>query len=379
MKVIISVPGRFHIFKLAGALEKEGYLKKIITGNPIFIMKNAGVSEDKIYSIPIQFIGYLKGKYKFLNFFIPYSFEAVTFDYIASKYVKGAEIFHGFPNWMLKSGIEAKKSGILVVGEGSSTHILHREKTLSEEYRKLNIKFKSHDTLEIKRQIDEYKICDCLFAPSELVKRSFIEYGMKEEKIIQIYYGVDEIFFKKIERKKKNEIIIAGTIGVIKGTHILLEAYRKIKKKEGRLKLHLIGFFREDMKDIIEKNRDIIDFIGPIRKNDLPEYFSTVDIFVQPSLDDGFSLIVLEAMASGLPIVVSENTGISEIIQEGYDGYVVPVCDIEAVYKRLCELVYDDKKRKFIGEEATKKAMLYKWERYAKSCIQAYKNILEKR
>jgi len=379
MKVIISVPGRFHIFNLARELYKKGYLKKIITGSPLFVVKNENLPENFIYSIPVSYIYFLKSKLRFLNHFIPYSFEAVMFDYIASRYINGVDIFHGFPNWMLKSSIEAKKRDIIVVAEGSSTHILHRERLLSEEYKKLKIPYKPHDTLEIKRQIQEYEIADYIFAASEFVRKSFIEYGINEEKIIKIHYGVDDIFFKEIKREKKDEIIIVSTIGVRKGTHLLLEAYRRLKKEDKRLRLHLLGFFREDMREIIEINKDIIDFIGSIKKKELPEYFSKVDIFVQMSLEEGFSIMILEAMASELPVVVSENTGTSEIIDNGKDGFVLKYGDVEGLYVILKLLVSDIDLREKIGKNAREKAKEYNWERYGERCIETYERIIKER
>ncbi len=379
MQVIISCPGKFHIFDVATFFEKYGVLAKVISGYPYFLLKNATIPKDKIYSIPVQYLSLLKQKIKLVNSFFPYGLEPVIFDYVCSKYLKNVDLFHGFPNWMLKSSRESQKKEIIVVAEGSSTHILYREKILQIEFKKLKIKFYPHNPLNIKRQLEEYEISNYILVPSEFAGKSYIEYGLPKEKIIKIPYGVTDLFFKEYPRKKKEEIIIVGTIGIVKGTHYLLEAYRRLKGKDKRLRLHLIGFFREDMKEIIRKNSDLIDFIGVIKKKDLPEYFSNVDIFIQPSLQEGFSILILEAMASGLPVIVSTNTGVNEIIKNGEDGLIVPICDSQAIYDKLKFLIENENMRISIGENARKKAKLYTWERYADEYIRIFEDIVKKR
>lgn len=379
MEIIISCPGKFHIFNLAKELDKKRNLKKIFVGSPLFLVKNEGVSIDKIYSIPIQYIFYAKSKIKSLNCFISDHFEPLIFDYIVSKYIKNADIFHGFPGWMLRSSEVAKKRNIIVVGEGSSTHILQREKILKEEYKKMDIDIKPHNIWEIKTQLREYDLFDYLLVPSDFAGKSYIEYGFAKEKIIRIPYGVNEMFFEEYQRKKKDEIIIVGTIGIRKGTHYLLDAYRRLKEKDKKLRLHLIGFFREDMREIIKRNIDIIDFIGAIKKRDLPEYFSSVDILVHPSLEEGFGILPLEAMASGLPVILSENTGVSEIVNDGEDGIVIKAGDAMQIYDKLKFLVENEHVRINMGIRAKEKARLYTWERYSNEYIEIFTNIVKKR
>lgn len=381
MDVIISVPGCFHVFHLARSLFKKGYLKKIISSNPLFIIREEGLPKEKIFSIPVRYFTFLRQKFSFFKQVIPSSFGVKIFDSILANYIGNADIFIGFPNCMLNSAKRAKKEGIVIIAEGSSTHILYREKLFRKEYKKFNVPFKPVDPVEKERQCEEYEIADYIFIPSEFVRRSFIKYGIPESKLIKIPYGVDNIFLEKPITHKNNDYFrIVSTIGIRKGTPYLLEAVKKLKS-EGlkNIQLHLIGYFREDMRQIIEKYRDIIDFIGSIPHSSLPDYFNNDDVFVQPSIEEGMSIMVLEAMASGLPVIVTPNTGYAEIIKDGVDGFLVPPYDWQSIYDKIKLLYENPEKKREMGYIARKKALNFTWEKYGERCIKEYKKILQKR
>jgi len=381
MNVFISAPGGQEHFHLARSLYREGYLRKILTSKPLFTLKNHGLPEGKIFSIPVRYIIYLRNKIPILSKFLPHSFAAKLFDKIVAKYLGNADIFIGFPNWMLASAKRAKKQGIVVIAEGSSTHILNREGILAQEYKKFNVPFEPVDPVEKERQCEEYEIADYIFIPSEFVRRSFIKYGISESKLIKVPYGADDKFFNKsFKPQKHNHFRIVSTIGIRKGNPYLLEAVKKLKSERLEdIQLHLIGPFREDIRQIIEKYRDIVNFIGSIPHSSLLDYFNNADVFVQPSIEEGMSIMVLEAMASGLPVIVTPNTGTAEVIDNGIDGLVIPPFDWQNIYDNIKLLYENPEKKREIGYMARKKALNFTWEKYGERCIKEYKKILQKR
>lgn len=380
MNILISVPGGPWLFHLARSLCKKRYLERIISANPLFILKKEGLPKEKVFSIPVRYIIYLRNKIPILSKFLPHSFAAKLFDKIVAKYLGNADIFIGFPNWMLASAKRAKKQGIVVIAEGSSTHILNRERILKKEYKKFNVPFNPVDPIEKERQCEEYEIADYIFIPSEFVRKSFINYGIPESKLIKVPYGADDNFFNKsFKSQKHNYFRIVSTIGIRKGNPYLLEAVKKLKSNGlENIQLHLIGPFREDIRQIIEKYRDTIDFIGNIPHSSLADYFNNADVFVQPSIEEGMSIMVLEAMASSLPVIVTPNTGTAEIIDNGKDGFLVKPFEWEEIYHWIRYLYNNPEEKKEIGYRARKKAMNFTWEKYSEKCIQEYERILQK-
>jgi len=108
----------------------------------------------------------------------------------------------------------------------------------------------------------------------------------------------------------------------------------------------------ESAQSIVEEFNDTEDihFVGWV--DDLYEQFGKSSLFVFPSLEDGFGMVVIEAMASGLPVIVSENTGAKDCVREGVDGQVVPIRDSEALAEAMQYMYDNPEERKQMGENA---------------------------
>jgi len=371
MQVIITTPAKFHIFKLARYLAKNNLLKYVITGNIKSHYRNENIPFQKLYSIPVTPFLYLINKFQGIHNVIPGTLFSKTFDLIASQHIHDADAFIGFPGWMLHSAYTAKRNNMFVIAEGGSTHILNRENVLKNEFNKLGLKFRPHPNSVIKRQCEEYRVADFIMVPSEHVKQSFIKYGIPQKKLVKIPYGIEDFFLKKNKyfKDKREKITIASPIGVRKGTHYSFEVIKRLKKFYN-INFHLIGFFRPDIKPIIQKNSNLIDFIGTIKHTDLPSYLENIDILLHPSIEDGFSLLSVEAMARGVIPVLSHTTGSSEIIENEVDGFVVHYSDVERMVEIIKTLIENEELRKKISRNARKKASLYTEEEYYKKYVE---------
>lgn len=118
----------------------------------------------------------------------------------------------------------------------------------------------------------------------------------------------------------------------------MLEAFDLIRKKEPLAVLRLSQMVRDDVKDVLRRYRDLpIDWAPPFdlsiadQRRRYVERFQTSDIFVFPSIEDGFAIVVAEALACGLPVITTRNTGASDLVQAGKNGDVVPIRDPEAI------------------------------------------------
>jgi glycosyltransferase involved in cell wall biosynthesis len=95
-----------------------------------------------------------------------------------------------------------------------------------------------------------------------------------------------------------------------------------------------------------------------------------MDVFVLPSLVEGFPLTALEAMASGIPTIVSENTFGSDVVHDGRNGYVVPIRDVDAIVDRLETLAADDDLRARMGAEARVTAEQFSWDAFGRRLVE---------
>lgn len=179
----------------------------------------------------------------------------------------------------------------------------------------------------------------------------------------KIYYTVNSVntnkFLEKGRKrihkdKKQVDLLYVGNVNKMKGIKYLLDAssiLQKITDIKVVLKIVGGGPELEDFKKYSEtiKLKNVI-FTGPVMSNDVIKYYEEADIFVFPTLDDVFGLVLVEAAASGLPIISSVYAGGSyDVIKEGYNGYVVTPELTNEFAQKMKMLVEDDKLRKQMG------------------------------
>ena len=99
------------------------------------------------------------------------------------------------------------------------------------------------------------------------------------------------------------------------------------------------------------------------RVENVSDFYNSISVYCQPSVTEGFGLPCLEAMAHGRPVIVSEGAGVSELVKDGVEGYVVPIRDAGAIAERIDWLRRKPEKVKEMGEKARLKAEKYTWER----------------
>ena len=233
---------------------------------------------------------------------------------------------------LAKKLFKSKKTNCIKILERGSTHIKYQEKILKMEYDELKIKPNLPSQNIIEKELIEYELADYITIPSEFAK-TYLEYGISESKLIKVPYGVDLKEFKYLNKKRpkgdKFRIISVGTISIRKGSHILIEAFEQLSLNNSEL--IFVGTIENNFKKILKKFKKLknVKFISKQKQENLKYFYNNSDIFVLYSLEEGLSMVQAQAMACGLPIICSENTGGSEIVDDGINGYVIPIKNIE--------------------------------------------------
>lgn len=206
--------------------------------------------------------------------------------------------------------------------------------------------------------------------PSDFVSRSLKYSGILEKQILLCPYGVDirEFTLKtydKKENKKVLKFIYVGGWKQLKGISYLFEAFRNIPKEKATL--IVVGDFSKSYENF-EKYVDYITFVGRIPHSQISEILYQSDVFIMPSLGDSFALSALEAAACGLPLIVSKNTGILDLMTEGKEGFMIPIQSSKALEEKINWFIENAEKIPQMGIEARKMAEKYTWQRYYK-CV----------
>ncbi len=179
-------------------------------------------------------------------------------------------------------------------------------------------------------------LVDYVLSPSSYVTRSFLERGFKPEQILRNVYPVNLDCFRPPAEPRPKErpltIISTGAPSLRKGTPYLLEGFRIVRSVHPSAQLLLTAPAHPSLAYAMDRFKDLPVEWGPtLPHSQLAARLRSADIFVLPSLEDGFARTVTEALACGLPAITTPQTGASDLIQSGINGEIVPICDAAAI------------------------------------------------
>jgi glycosyltransferase involved in cell wall biosynthesis len=334
---------------------------------------------------------------------------------------KGAKIFRTqfFDlNWLFKSNFQEIDDNVTDVAfdfldkvkpdviHAHNMHYFSRYHARLLEYyalqHKIPMVLTAHNTWNDKLFLDiTCKIeWDKIIAISHYIKRELVAVGVPERKVEVVHHGIDEKIFSTKEpdssifkdhqklKGKKKIVFNPARMGLAKGCDITIEAFRLVKKKFPDATLLMSG-----SGNIIDwgltQNKDIAFFVSLIKhlglensvyintfslNKEMPELYRLADVVVYPSsVEEPFGLAMLEAMASGKPIVVTESGGMPEIIQNDINGYVVPKRNHEELAEKIIKLLSDDGLRNRLGKTGREQVeCMYTKEIYAKNIYKIY-------
>lgn len=250
--------------------------------------------------------------------------QLVPGDHIISSY--------GYVNECFKF---ARQSGGKTFLDAGNSHIEHYWQLINEEHQRWKCPMPPFSRFWYERSLKTLAETDFVLSPSSYVTNSFLARGFRPEQILKNVYPVDLSLFKpENEPRPANRpltIINTGSLCLRKGTPYLLEAFRLIQKKIPTARLLLTRTIQDDVKPVLSRYADLpIEWAPPLPHHQLVERLRSADIFVLPSLEEGLVRTACEAIACGLPAILTPHTGANDFIQPGVNGEVVPIRDPQA-------------------------------------------------
>jgi glycosyltransferase involved in cell wall biosynthesis len=384
VKIAVSVLGRFWAFELAQQMERRGQLAQLMTSLPAFVAKRFGVPGTKIDSYVTLEVARrawdrmpkpVRGAWNTQSFF------NVAYDRFAARNLRsGADLFIGWSGSSLRAMRRAKQFGMTRILERGSSHMLFQQEVLVEQYRAAGLEFRDTHPRVIEQELAEYEEADYIEVPSSFAKRTFIQHGIPEEKLLQIPYGVNLVHFPcGAKRDNVFRVMHCGSLSLRKGLPCLLQAFAELRLPEAELLL--VGSVSDEIKPYLERYRDHrIVVPGPQPASQLRHFYSQADVFCLASVEDGFGMVLLQAMACGLPIISTTNTGAADIVREGVEGFVVPINSVEAFKEKILWCYENREQTQEMGRAACKRASAgFTWEDYGQRVAAAYDEIFASR
>jgi phosphatidylinositol alpha-mannosyltransferase len=180
----------------------------------------------------------------------------------------------------------------------------------------------------------------------------------------------------------KLNILFIGRLEKQKGVDHLLRAYAKVKNQFPQVRLIIAGpgvKLRHKYEEMVKDNNLAdVAFVGFVPKEQLSSYYASADICCFPATSgESFGIVILEAMASGKPVVASNIEGYNEVLSHGEEGLLVPPKDEEALAQALLSLLKDESLRQVMGVKGRAKAEEYSWAKVAQKVIDYYVTLLD--
>lgn len=389
--ILVTHPGRQHSHQLAVGLQKAGMLGAYWTGVPAV----DGASGDVVARLMARFSPHDT---------LPLPAPRVRHHYVAPLVRRVAERllprgravpwmhrgYAWFDRWCarrldeidadavvcyenaaLETFRTAKERGLTTILDAASFH--HQWQDRFYEYAESDA---AHARIN-RRKDREIALADHVLTVSELARQSYLEGGAPPDRVTSVILGCDLTRFEchtaRTAPGDPPTFVFAGHASERKGIDVLLEASGRLRAEHPH-RLQIVGGAEAS---IDWAAYDWVECTGRVPQSDLADRFRAADCLVLPSRHDSFGMVVVEAMATGLPAIVSENVGAKEVVEEGRTGWVVPVDDVTALAERMRQALEDPAQLSSMGRRAAEVARRYSWTAYHDRVVRVVKRIVQ--
>jgi starch synthase len=286
--------------------------------------------------------------------------------WVARKWIRDCDAYWGFQGSCLESLRSARRRGITAIAEFATAHVTRAIELLSSEAERhpewaatiSNFAFPDWYRERLEQEPHEADLC---IAASQFTIESLEQAGIELRRIILLPLGADLTQFRFAPRSPSGpfRILFAGGVGQRKGVKYLLQAFDQIRGNG--VELTLAGPLPADMRPLAPyQNR--VRFTGRLDQADIVREMHRAHVLVLPSVFEGFGLVIVEAMATGMPVIASTHSAGPDVIREGIDGFVLEPDDVTGLVDRLERLRLDRARAVEMGVAACDQAKNFSWE-----------------
>jgi starch synthase len=364
MQIVQAVYGVFHHFELAHQLHARHHLRRIYSTWPWARLKREGLPRELVRTFPlVHTADYLLRRTPMYSAALDARFNqwnSDSFDRWLRHKVEPCDAFIAISGAGLTAGPKVQSRGGKFICDRGSTHQRFQDEVLAEEHRRWNVPYTAPAAHIVRREEAIYAV------GSNVARGSFLAQGIAPEKVHVIPYGVRLDKFAPTEAPPGDsfEVLFAGQVSLRKGIPYLLEAFAGLRHPHKRLTI--VGDVQGDLKAILPKlPQDRVVFAGSVPQTELARRMSASHVLVLPSVEEGFGMVMAQAMACGCPVIASSATGAEHLFADGEAGFIIPPRDSAALTDRLQQLADDPTLQRRMGAAALECVKrLGGWDRY---------------
>lgn len=215
----------------------------------------------------------------------------------------------------------------------------------------------------MKNMQKEIDLADYFLTPSSFINNSLVACGVDPEKLVTVLYGSNAV---AIEHDYKADgplrLLFVGNVNYNKGIPYLLKAMERFSAEEVTLKL--VGLYNP--KDEFVKNNTLknVEFCGKLDFEEVCNIYRNSDVLVLNSFAEAMGQVGIEAMACGLPLICSTNTGVQDIVTDGENGFIIEPGNVDALAEKISWFKENRPEIERMGRKAAEVGRACSWETY---------------
>ena len=278
-------------------------------------------------------------------------------DQSLAKWIEPTTIFHASTAFCLTSLHAARRKGATTLVESGTRHPRHWRQAALDECERFGVNDLEGGAalpeILIRRMEREFQTCDRIVVPSSVARNSFAEMGYGDKTAV-ILPGVDSEFFSPPPQPEETRLFRAcymGRVQAAKGVGYLLQAWKRLALPQAELTL--VGEATPAIQPLLRKYVDSsVRLVQRMSPAEIADCYRKSNLFVFPSASEGLAEELLEAMASGLPIVASDMSGASDCVAQGKEGWIVPTRNVDALADAILWCYRHSNERRELGQAA---------------------------
>jgi glycosyltransferase involved in cell wall biosynthesis len=345
---------------------------------PSAIARNAVpyLPENKVHALLGPLLAYKGTKYFEPDEGIGDLLAWTLFDLWAARYVKRRrpDAVVGYEMCAVETFRAAKRVGARCILDAAAFHYEEQDGVLFPDTHKFS---RAERSLRRRKRI-ELELADLVICCSELARQSYLAAGISGYRIVVNSLGVDVDLFRPDDgahRTGPTKFVFIGTASRRKGFDVLLEAFRMTSGAFPSAELHVIGDPASASR-FMEHSSDKVVTHGKLSRPELAQLLNVMDCLVLPSRIESFGMVVVEALAAGIPAIVTPSVGASEAITEEKNGWIVPAGSAVALSKQMSLCCAEPSRAREMRPNCIASAARHRWVDYRKRTLSIVETVV---
>jgi glycosyltransferase involved in cell wall biosynthesis len=347
MKIAIAVHGRFYAFEFALAMMRRGHEVRVFTNYPAAVAQRFGLPRESVTSFlahglvsraaeklarlarPLEFVAL---QHRMFGRWAAERLSHETWDCI--------KLFSGIAEETLRAPRTAR---CRMVVRGSS-HIRTQSRLLNEEAARSQRRIDRPAPWMVARETREYQLADHILTLSSFARDTFVAEGVAADRVLTLPLGVDlgqfrpspEVVEQRCRRIRAGlplRVLTVGTLSFRKG---LLDYARIVRALSGQgFEFRFVGDIPPEARSVLPELAGKVELVPRQPQADLPKSYAWADLFLFPTIEDGYGVVLSQANAGAVPLLCTSHCSGSDLVKDGRNGWVLPIREPELFIRRL--------------------------------------------